>query len=175
MLRSNHRSAILFSIVVILAASAAGCSMFPGDSGKPISISPTPVSVDSVPRSLEEFRGKVVILNIWATWCGPCRVEIPDFVKLQNKYRDQGLEIIGVSLDPVDQRGGGAPAVAPFMQKYGINYTVWMINNGPALGNYPVGQGIPTTYVLNREGRIMKTYIGPRPMSVFETDVKELL
>ncbi|HSE99136.1 MAG TPA: TlpA disulfide reductase family protein [Blastocatellia bacterium] len=174
---SRKRASRIFIIAALAVAVVAGaCSMMPGGKGgKEIAISPAPVAIDSVPRSLEAFQGKVVILNIWATWCGPCRVEIPDFVKLENKYRDQGLEIVGVSIDPIDGRGGGAAAVGPFMQKYGINYTIWTINNISALGKFPMGNGIPTTYVLDREGRAVRTYVGVRPMSVFENDIKQLL
>jgi cytochrome c biogenesis protein CcmG/thiol:disulfide interchange protein DsbE len=163
--------------MLAVTTMVAACSMLPGggNGGGRIAISPTPVNIDSVPQSLKAFRGKVVILNIWATWCGPCRVEIPDFIKLQNKYRDQGLEIVGLSIDPIDARGGGAKAVGPFMQRYGINYTIWMINNISALGQYHVGSGIPTTYVLDRDGRAVRTYVGVRPLSVFENDVKRLL
>jgi thiol-disulfide isomerase/thioredoxin len=165
---------VLFVVTIALAAIAW---MKTGGSGKntPIATSASPIVTASVSESLQAFRGKVVILDIWATWCGPCRMEIPDFVKLQEKYRDQGLEIIGVSIDPIDPRGGGAPAVAPFMQQYKINYHVWMVNNATALTGYPTGQGIPTTYVIDRNGRISKTYVGAKAMSVFESDIKELL
>jgi len=164
-------------LVVALVLAAIAWMKTGGSAGnnKPIAASPTPIVTASVSQSLEAFRGKVVILDIWATWCGPCRMEIPDFVKLQDKYRDQGLEIVGVSIDPFDTRGGGTPAVAPFMQQYKINYHVWMVNSPTALTGFPMGQGVPTTYVLDRSGRISKTYIGAKAASVFENDIKELL
>ncbi|HEX8185843.1 MAG TPA: hypothetical protein VF747_13850, partial [Blastocatellia bacterium] len=65
--------------------------------------------------------------------------------------------------------------VAPFMQQFGINYTIWMINNYKALGKYPLGQGYPTTYVLNRDGSVYKVYVGAQPKSTFENDIKQLL
>jgi thiol-disulfide isomerase/thioredoxin len=176
--KSKRRAGLVVAVAALVAAAAVGaCSMLPGGGkgGNSIAISPTPVAIDSVPKSLESFRGKVVILDIWATWCPPCRVEIPDFIKLQNKYRDQGLEIVGVSIDPIDQRGGGAAAVGPFMQQYGINYTIWTISNISALGQFPMGNGIPTTYILDRNGRAVKTHVGFRPMSVFESEIKPLL
>jgi cytochrome c biogenesis protein CcmG/thiol:disulfide interchange protein DsbE len=171
------RTFLLIAIGVLLAA-AIGYS-FVGTRGRnkgaPVAVSPTPEMTTSVQRSLEPYRGNVIILDIWATWCGPCRVEIPDFIKLQTKYRDEGLVVVGVSIDPLDARGGGAAAVGPFMQKYGINYPIWLVNSYDALAGYPPGQGIPTTYVLDRDGKIFRTYVGARPLSVFENDVKQLL
>ncbi len=176
--RQRSRTPLVIGVVLVVAIALGAIAWrAAGGSGKntPIATSATPIVTASVSQSLEAFRGKVVILDLWATWCGPCRMEIPDFVKLQEKYRDQGLEIIGVSIDPIDPRGGGAPAVAPFMQQYKINYHVWMVNDPTALTGYPTGQGIPTTYVLDRKGRISKTYVGAKAMSVFESDIKELL
>ena len=160
--------------VVVAGAIIAGSG---GSAGKAIAVSPTPGVTEDVHSSLEEFRGKIVILDFWATWCPPCRVEIPDFIAIQNKYRDKGVEVIGVSLDPMIPRGnpGGAPAVAPFMQSSGINYTIWMVKSPAALKGYDVSQGIPTTYVLNRNGQIVKTYVGAQPRAVFEKDINALL
>lgn len=177
--KRGKRTPIIVGLVLIVVLIAVGCAMIAGGgrSGKSIAISPTPGVTEDVQQSLEAFRGKVVILDFWATWCGPCRMEIPGFIALQNKYRDQGLEIVGVSIDPIAPRGnpGGAPAVAPFMQSAGINYTIWMVNNAAALRGYDVSRGIPTTYVLNRGGQIVKTYIGAQDRSVFEKDINSLL
>ena len=127
---------------------------------------------ESVQRSLAAFRGKIVILNFWATWCAPCRLEIPVFNDLQRKYHDLGIEVVGISLDPLVPRGepAGAPAVAPFVKSYGINYHVLMIDNQSALAGYDVTRGIPTTYVLDREGRVVKTHVSETPMAVFEEE-----
>jgi thiol-disulfide isomerase/thioredoxin len=173
-----RRGPLAAAVLIVTAVVIAGCAMMSGgNSTAPIPVSPMPVSTESVQQSLEAYRGKVVILDFWATWCGPCRMEIPDFIALQNKYRDRGLEIVGVSIDPISPRGnpGGAPAVAPFMKNNGINYTILMVNTPGALRGYDVSQGIPTTYVLDRNGRIVKTYVGVRPRSVFESDINALL
>lgn len=162
-------------VVVVGGAMIAGS----GRSAGPIVISPMPQTTDSVQGSLVAFRGKVVILDFWATWCGPCRMEIPTFIALQNKYRDRGLEIVGVSIDPISPKGnpGGAPAVAPFMRDSGINYTILMVKNPAALSGFDVSRGIPTTYVLDRSGKVVRSYVGvpPKADTVFENDINALL
>ncbi|HKP87131.1 MAG TPA: TlpA disulfide reductase family protein [Blastocatellia bacterium] len=166
-------SAFMFSAIALTGCNDSETG--PGAGGG-IKVSPTPAVVSNVPQSLEQFRGKVVLLDLWATWCPPCRAEIPGFIRLQEKYRDKGFEIVGVSLDPVDPRGGGgSAAVAPFMKQMNINYTIWMVNNINALGKYPLGQGYPTTYLIDREGRTVKQIVGMQPEAAFENDIKSLL
>jgi thiol-disulfide isomerase/thioredoxin len=174
---SKSKLPILAMAVVIILVALGGFAWMYGKKEAPAMppVSATPLTVTSVEQSLEAYRGQVVILDIWATWCGPCIKEIPDFIQLRAKYASQGFEIVGVSIDPIAQQGGGAAAVAPFMKRYNINYPIWMINDAAALGQYPMGQGIPTTYVIDRNGRVAQKYIGARPMSVFENDIKALL
>lgn len=119
--------------------------------------------------SLEDFKGKVIILDFWATWCGPCRMEIPGYVKLYDKYQDQGLEIIGVSLD----RDGWKP-VKPFMDSYNINYPIVM-GNMQIVQAYGGIQSIPTTFVINRQGKVVDRKIGARPIEYYEKILAELL
>jgi len=173
------RKASLVVLSLSFAIFLSGCSLISESneaaSNKPIAVPTEPLMTTSVQKSLESYRGKVVILDFWATWCPPCRAEIPGFVRLQDQYRSQGLEIIGVSIDPISGRGPGASAVAPFMKSYGINYAIWMVNDPTAIAGFDVSQGIPTTYIINREGRVTKVHVGAKPMSVLENDIKGLL
>lgn len=116
-----------------------------------------------------DFQGKVVLLNFWATWCPPCRDEVPDFVRLQSKYRDQGLEIVGLSLDH-----GGARDVRPFADEYDVNYTM-LIASQETAENYGGILGVPTTFVLDREGTIVKRFVGRASAEAFEEAIRPLL
>jgi peroxiredoxin len=117
---------------------------------------------------LSAYRGKVVLLDFWATWCDPCRDEIPRFVELQDKYRDRGLQIIGISMDD-----GPAP-VRDFYQRFHMNYPV-------AMGNAKIGElyggvlGLPIAFLIDRDGRIEAKHIGATDISVLERELKALL
>jgi peroxiredoxin len=117
---------------------------------------------------LSDYRGKVILLDFWATWCDPCREETPHLVELQEKYRDRGFQMIGVSMDD------GPEPVREFYRQFHINYPVVM-------GNAEVGEryggvlGLPIAFVIGRDGRIYSKHIGATDVSVLEQDVKTLL
>jgi len=117
---------------------------------------------------LSTYRGKVVLLDFWATWCDPCREEIPRFVDLQNKYRSHGLEIIGVSMDD------GPEPVRDFCQRFHVNYPVVM-------GTAKVGElyggifGLPIAFLIRRDGRVFAKHVGATDNSVFESEIINLL
>jgi thiol-disulfide isomerase/thioredoxin len=120
------------------------------------------------PLDLASYRGKVVLLDFWATWCAPCRAEIPHFVEFQNNYRDQGLQIIGISMDD------DLKPVRPFYQEFKMNYPV-------ALGTEKLAQsyggilGLPVTFLIDRDGRIAGKYVGAVNIATIEQGIKSLL
>ena len=118
---------------------------------------------------LSDYRGKVVILDFWATWCPPCIKEIPDFVELQKEYGDKGLAILGISLDQNPKQ-----ALPAFIKKYKVNYPI-LLTDGKVDKAFGGVTGIPTTFVIDRKGEIYKQYVGFRPQQIFETDIKTLL
>jgi peroxiredoxin len=118
--------------------------------------------------SLADYKGKVVILDFWATWCGPCRIEIPGFVDLQERYRKDGLAVIGVAVDD------GPDAVRQFYKEFKMNYPVAM-GTETVTALYGGLPGLPTTFLIGRDGRIYAKHSGAVDPEVFEEEVKELL
>lgn len=118
---------------------------------------------------LSDFKGKVVVLDFWATWCGPCRMELPHFKELHNQYKDKGVAIVGVALDVQ-----GAKIVEPFVQKNGIEYTS-LIGTQDVVARYGYIRSIPTTFVIDQNGKIANKFIGYRNKSDFETEIAKLL
>jgi thiol-disulfide isomerase/thioredoxin len=125
--------------------------------------------LNSKPVRFSDSRGKVVILDFWATWCVPCREEIPHFVELQKQYGNKGLTIIGVSLDEQ-----GPEVVKKFVKRFGVNYPI-VIGNEKVVEAYGGIYAIPTTFVIDRQGRIVNRHIGYDDKAVFEKEIQSLL
>jgi cytochrome c biogenesis protein CcmG/thiol:disulfide interchange protein DsbE len=100
--------------------------------------------------TLSDYRGRIVVLNVWATWCAPCRKEMPDFVQLQDEFRPYAVQFIGVSID-----SGGWEVVRPFGAEFNVNYPL-LLDDGTVYGTYEGSTGVPTTYLINRDGQIWR-------------------
>ncbi len=112
--------------------------------------------------SLSDYKGKLVFVNFWATWCGPCRMEIPHFIDLIDKYGDDGFVVLGIALDPREFN-----KVPGFVDQMGINYPILLDKSGVSQ-MYGGIRSIPTTFVVNREGKVVQRIVGSRPKNVFE-------
>jgi thiol-disulfide isomerase/thioredoxin len=125
-------------------------------------------TLEGKPLTLADYKGKVILLNFWASWCGPCRAEIPDLVELQNKYKDQ-LQIIGLVVDDDDE-----DAVKKFVADFGINYPVALAGDEVRLqyGGIPA---LPTSFLLDAEGRVVQKHEGLRDPVLYEVEVRSLL
>src|ERR1700731_3967322 len=124
--------------------------------------------IDGKALSLAGSRGKVILLNFWATWCGPCRAEIPDLIALQQKYKDQ-LQIIGLTVDEDD-----AAVVKQVVAEAGINYPVAMSPPGVRM-QYGGIAALPTSFVLDTQGRAVQKHEGLRDPLLYETEIRALL
>lgn len=118
---------------------------------------------------LADFRGKVVLLNFWATWCGPCKAEIPWFNEFQKKYGGSGVVVLGVSMDE-----DGWEAVRPYMQKMAVSYRVLLGDNGTA-AKYGGIDSLPQTLLIDREGRVAARHVGLTSKNTFDDGLSELL
>jgi len=112
-------------------------------------------------RLLSNYRGQAVMLNFWATWCGPCKIEMPWFVELQKEYGPQGLQILGVAMDDSSKED-----IQKFAKDMGVNYTIldWQGSRGQAYGGVDV---LPTTFFIDRDGNIVTREFGLQSRSLF--------
>jgi cytochrome c biogenesis protein CcmG/thiol:disulfide interchange protein DsbE len=114
------------------------------------------------------YKGKVVLVNFWAAWCAPCRDEIPQFIALQNKYGPQGLQAVGISMDDPES------TLRDFCQKYKLNYPVVMGSQNIA-EEFGGVLGLPTTFLIGRDGRIHTKDVGATDFSSLEHEITALL
>lgn len=116
----------------------------------------------------KQLTGKVVLVNFWATWCGPCVAEYPDLMKLHTAFKDKGFTLIGISMD---QSSG---SVKKFMEKAGAVYPMLMANSSVSR-DFNAGSGLPMSFLVDRQGKVVKKYYGPRSYEVFAKDIEALL
>lgn len=177
----NKKMVTAVLVGVIAAVAAGGYVLMQREPGAAVQSS-HPVSaealfqasindLDGKPQALAQWRGKVMVVNFWATWCPPCRAEMPEFVKLQGKYRENGLIFVGIALDEKDK-------VQAFADEIGVNYPVLLgeleaVGLSRKLGNR-LG-GLPFTVIIDRSGRIAATEMGELTPARLEPLIKSLL
>jgi peroxiredoxin len=126
-------------------------------------------TVEGKQLKLSDYKGKVVIIDFWATWCPPCRKGIPDLIDLKKRYGAKGFEVIGISLDTETKS-----QVPDFVKTNGMNYPV-VYGNQNVTQLYGGIEAIPTTFVIDKQGKIVATYQGLVPAVTFENHLKKLL
>ncbi|MGD9903418.1 MAG: TlpA family protein disulfide reductase [Vicinamibacterales bacterium] len=126
-------------------------------------------TLDGKQLSLGAHRGKVVLLNFWATWCGPCKAEIPGFVELQQQYKND-LVVIGLSVDDTAEKA------RPFVEQYKVNYPIVLgVGRDDIQDAYGPIYGIPASFLISRDGKVCKRHLGIAPKAQFEREIKALL
>jgi len=164
-----------FVAITVLIALAAACSptkpVAAAKGGEALKAAPefTLQDADGKTVKLSDYKGKVVLLDFWATWCGPCKIEIPWFMEFQRKYKDQGFSVVGVSMDE-----GGWQTVKPFVEEFKMNYPVVIGNDetATAFGGIDV---LPTTFIIDKQGRITATHQGLISKDEMEDAILDLL
>lgn len=128
----------------------------------------TLTDINGAKLSLSDYKGKVVLLDFWASWCGPCRIEIPWFVQMQDKYRDQGFAVLGVAMQDTPD------SVGSFYQHFHLNYPV-ALGNAQLAALYGGIYGLPTSFVIGRDGRIYAEHSGTTGAGIFQREIEQLL
>ncbi len=156
-------------IVVLLWLAVRHRSVSPHVSGTAAKLAPdfSLTDLSGRPLRLSDYRGKVVVLDFWATWCEPCKEEIPHLVDLQTKY-PQRVQVLGISMDDDDK------PVRAFQQQYKMNYPI-AVGTSSLADQYGGVLGLPITFVIDGQGRIAKRYIGATDFSGIEAEVQKLL
>jgi peroxiredoxin len=126
-------------------------------------------SLDGKTMRLSDLRGKAVLLNFWATWCGPCKIEMPWFVDLQNRYAAQGLQIVGVAMDDASKED-----IGKFAKDMGVNYPI-LIGKESVGDEYGGVPALPESFLISRDGKIVDKIIGLRGKAEIEDSVKKAL
>ena len=128
--------------------------------------------IDGGTATLADYAGRVLLLNFWATWCGPCRAEMPWFVEFQGAFADQGFAVLGVSTDEP-----GWDLVRPFLEAAPVNYRIALADTVERLAPFPPGIGdiLPTTWLIDRQGRIAAEHVGIVNRDAIDDEIQLLL
>jgi cytochrome c biogenesis protein CcmG/thiol:disulfide interchange protein DsbE len=124
---------------------------------------------DGKPVKLSDYKGKVILLNFWATWCGPCKIEIPWFMDFETRFKDRGFAVLGVSTDEE-----GWEVVRPYIERQKVNYRM-VIATEEVAQLYGGVESLPTSFILDREGRIASAHVGLVSKKEYQDDIEQLL
>ncbi|MCY4598824.1 MAG: TlpA disulfide reductase family protein [Acidobacteria bacterium] len=148
------------------AAGAAECD----DDARPAPLDFTLADMNGDELHLASLKGQVILLNFWATWCGPCKIEIPAFIELQDEYGDQGFQVLGLSVDDTPEQ------MRPFAEELDVNYPMLVgLDRDDFQDAYGPIWGLPVTFWIDREGTLCKTHMGIASKDELELALKTLL
>ena len=176
--RSRRLLTLLAAVWICLQAASSAGSPAPSTLPREPAAGPVlkPVEATALKTILKKNQGKVVMINLWATWCVPCREEFPDLIKLYGKYRSRGLELILISVDFAEQRR----QVKDFLEENGVTFPTYINaeESYEALISFLAPDwigGLPTTFVIDRKGRLVRSLVGGQNYEVFHKAVAPLL
>jgi thiol-disulfide isomerase/thioredoxin len=152
------------------AAGVAPTTVACPATAKPANLNFTLKDVNNTDVKLTAFKGKVILLDFWATWCGPCKIEIPWFIEFQNKYGKNGLQVVGVSVDDTLAK------LKPYVTEMKMNYPVLQgLDHDDIQEAYGPLFGIPVTAIISRDGKLCAKHAGLNSKDAFENQIKALL
>jgi thiol-disulfide isomerase/thioredoxin len=162
----HHRDTVTESASGASGAASASCAA----DAKPANLNFTLKDMNNRDVRLSDFKGKVILLDFWATWCGPCKVEIPWFVEFQKKYGAAGLQVVGISVDDTHDQ------LVPYVEQLKMNYVVLQgLGHDDVQSAYGPLWGIPVALLISRDGRICGRHVGMSAKESFEDHIKLLL
>lgn len=175
--RPVRRAACAASAIALAALSA--CDLPEGDrspSPPPLSepdARPVPsrlfTTLDGSAATLTDFRGRVLVVNLWGTWCVPCRAELPELVELQDAYGEGNVVVLGIAVD-----SGEPEEIREFADGFGVDYPIWTLDMASAMEDFGA-VGYPFTILVDREGTIVRRYYGPQTVETLSADIDPLL
>ncbi len=169
----KNRSRLYTALFIVAAVVFFIVNNLNGKSGE----GPLPPNYNKIPArmiNLSDYKGKVVILDFWATWCPPCRKGIPDLIEIKKEMKGKDFEIIGISLDSFTRGGATKDDVVPFIKSHGINYPI-VLGDPSIAQRYGGIRSIPTSFVIDKEGYILSYYQGLVPKQRFLDDIKKAI
>lgn len=170
-MKPNSRHFLLFIVLVLMLWPFSGCEKRSEGTDR---IAEYPLAPEAIRNSeielidgstfkLADQKGKVILINLWATWCGPCRNEMPELVRLQEQYRSRDFEVIGLDVDPEP-----LDMIKPFAEKMGINYKLGWADEDLVSEFFSISEqnGIPQSFLINRNGELTGVFFGVSPSTI---------